>query len=116
MSGVNGAPESVQYVLSEVAGIDACIGQLQAFLLGTREVPRSRASMLMVEQVVVTLTGCVTAFLDLQRTLTPMKASQSLRVMDKVRWAMKEQSLGKILGRLQTAKASLNLMLTTLTW
>lgn len=116
INSANGAPDSVRHVLTEVTGISTCLDKLQAFLLGTREVPRSRATMLMVEQVVVTLTGCITAFSDLEKTLDPLKSSQPIRVMDRMRWALKEQSIGRILGRLQVTKASLNLMLTTLTW
>jgi len=116
LNSTKGAPESIRHVLTEVTGISTCLGELQAFLLGTREVPRSRATMVMVEQVVVTLTGCVTTFSDLEKILEPLKTSRPLRVMDRVIWGLKEESIARILGRLEVTKSSLNLMMTTLTW
>ncbi|MCJ1250843.1 hypothetical protein MMC30_008071 [Trapelia coarctata] len=117
LNSANGAPQSIRHVLTEVTGISTCLSELQAFLLGTREVPRSRSTMLMVEQIIVTLTGCVTAFSDLEKTLEPLKTSQPLRILDRIRWGLREEkSIGRILARLQVTKTSLNLMLTTLTW
>jgi len=116
LNSTNGAPESVRHVQTEVGGIGTCLDELRAFLLGPRDTPRSRTTMLMVEQVIVTLTECVTAFSDLEKILEPFKTGQPIRIIERVKWARKKPSLGRIFRRLQVTKLSLNLMLTTLTW
>lgn len=116
-TGASGAPKSAQEVLLEVSTISVCLSQMQSFLLGTAEISRSRTSILMVEQVLVCLTDCVSTFSELEKILDNLGATQQpMRKVDQFRWALKESVISKILGRLQAAKLSLNLMLTTLTW
>ena len=107
---------SAHKVLLEVTDIGVCLNQLQGFLLGTEEAPKSRKSLLMIEQVVVVFTDCVCIFSELEQTLEMIRSDQPTRIIDRVKWVTKENSISKILLRLQASKASLNLMLTTLTW
>lgn len=116
-TGFSGAPKSAQNVLLEVSTISACLSQMQSFLLGTAEMTRSRTSLLMVEQVLVCLTNCVSVFSELEEILDNLGTTQQpMRRVDQLRWALKEGTISKILIRLQATKVSLNLMLTTLTW
>lgn len=116
-TGVSGAPKSAQNVLLEVSTISACLNKMQSFLLGTAEISRSRTSPLMVEQVLVCLADCVSTFSELEEILDNLGATQRpMRKVDQFRWALKEGAISKNLLRLQAAKLSLNLMLTTLTW
>ncbi|MCJ1236248.1 hypothetical protein MMC14_004226 [Varicellaria rhodocarpa] len=68
----------------------------------------------MVEQIVVTLTGCVVAFSELEKTLDSLRTNLPIRGVDRIKWAMKEPTISKMLLRLQSFKSSLSLMLTTL--
>ncbi|MCJ1392743.1 hypothetical protein MMC18_005614 [Xylographa bjoerkii] len=106
---------SAQSVLLEIRDIGVCLNQLQGFLLGTQEASKSRKSLIMVEQVVIVFTDCVSVFSDLEQTLEMIRSDQPTRIIDRMKWAAKESSIAKILLRLQASKASLNLMLTTLT-
>lgn len=71
---ISEAPKFAQDVLSEVTGISGCLGQLQLFLLNIDAVDRSRAALLMVDQVLVSLTECVSVFSELQIMLDRLKA------------------------------------------
>lgn len=72
--------------------------------------------MLLVEQVLVTLTGCVLTFSELEDILTELKIDGTMDTLDRINWARKESKIAGIISRLQNHKASLNLMLTILQW
>ena len=110
------APKIARDVALEVSSISACLSQLQFLLNGTRLPSRSGTSLVMVDQVLVVLTDCVTIFSELQETLDSLKSNQQRRSFSKVRWTFKEGVIAKLLLRLQASKLSLNLMLTTLNW
>lgn len=55
-------------------------------------------------------------FSELEQTIDSLKTNGPMQVIDRVKWAMKEKGILKLLTRLQTSKASLNLMLNILTW
>lgn len=110
------APISARVVLMEVTGIGVCLNQLQGYVLGKQETPKSRRSLIMIEQVIVVLTDCVSIFSELEQALEMLKTDQPMKVIDRLKWTMKEAAIGRLLQRLQTSKASLTFMLTTLTW
>ena len=116
MRSAKDSPQTAQNLFCEVTDISSCLRQLQSYLLGTRVATTSRTSMLMVEQIAVSLTTCVTTFSELEKTLTHLTKNQPNRVIDKIKWARKEPDISKLVVRLQSSKTSLNLMLTTLTW
>ncbi|KAL8807840.1 MAG: hypothetical protein Q9182_000489 [Xanthomendoza sp. 2 TL-2023] len=109
------APASARHTLSAVSGIYVCLNQLDAFLSGRQESQRSRRSLVMVEQVVIIFTDCVAIFSELEQTLESLKMNGPMRAIDRVKWAMKEKAIMKLLTRLQTCKASLSLVLNILT-
>lgn len=112
----NNAPTSARRVLTELTGIQACLQQLQRFLLGDEEAPRNRRSLVMIEQIVVIFADCVSTFSELEQTLESLKTGEHMRVIDRLKWSLKETTISKILARLQSSKTSLNFMLTILTW
>lgn len=112
----NDAPKLANGVLQEVSDISACLAQLQAFLLGTRVGSRSRTALIMVEQVVVTLTSYVMTFSELDEILSSFDEITPIRFGGRIAWMMKEPQLTRLCQRLSSSRQSLNLMLTTLTW
>ena len=110
------APDSCRSVLREVTGISICLHQLQGFLIGAQEAPRSRTSLILVEQALVVLSDCVLTFSDLEQNLESLKTENPMGVLDRLKWLNKEPLINKLISRLQASKASLNLILTTLTW
>ncbi|KAL8631171.1 hypothetical protein Q9189_003111 [Teloschistes chrysophthalmus] len=109
------APASARHTITEITGIYVCINQLDAFLSGRQESPRSRRSLVMLEQVIIVFTDCVSTFSQLEQTLESLKTDNPMRVIDRVKWAMKEKTISKLLARLQTSKTSLSLILNILT-
>ncbi|KAL9133652.1 MAG: hypothetical protein Q9175_005164 [Cornicularia normoerica] len=115
IDGANGASTSARGVLMEVTGIYVCLHQLQGFLIGNEETAKSRRSLIMIEQVIVVFTDCVSVFSELEQTLESLKTSEHMCFIDRVKWASKESAISKLLSRLQASKTSLNFMLTILT-
>ncbi|KAI4174243.1 MAG: hypothetical protein LQ343_002381 [Gyalolechia ehrenbergii] len=105
------APASARHVLTEVTGIYACLNQLDAFLSGRRESPSSRKSLVMIEQLIILFTNCVSLFSELEQTLESVKTGGPMRFIDRVKWASKEKSILKLLARLQASKTSLTMLL-----
>ncbi|KAL9611096.1 MAG: hypothetical protein Q9167_004229 [Letrouitia subvulpina] len=67
------APSTARHTLMEVTGISMCLSQLDSFLSGRQEAARSRRSMIMVEQVIIILTNCVSIFSELEQVLETLK-------------------------------------------
>lgn len=116
IDSANGASTSARGVLMEVTGIYVCLHQLEDFILGKREAARSRRSLIMIEHLIVIFTDCVSLFSELEQMLESLKTDGHMRVIDRLKWSMKESAISKLLLRLQSSKASLNFMLTILTW
>ena len=110
------APKLAQAVLVEVNGLSAVLSQLQTYLLGTASSSKSRASLILVEQVIVTLTECVTTFSELEDVLGTGRAENDFGILDRVKWAMRDSKVSDIQRRLYSNKTSLTLMLTILQW
>ena len=109
----NGASSLMQDVLSEVSDIGMFLGQLQALVVRPAADIRSRASLLLVEDIIVVLTKAVMTFSELEKVIEQFKP---LRVVTRVKLAMREPTLSKLLLRLRSSKESLSFMLTILTW
>ena len=107
------APKLAQTVLADINGLNAVLSHLQTYLLGNKTPSKSRASLILVEQVIVTLAECVMTFSELEDVLG---TSKDMGVLDRIKWVMKESKISEIQRRLQSDKASLTLMLTILQW
>ena len=121
LQNVKYMPKFARGVLLEVNSITSCLGQLQCFLNKTVMASRSRTSLIMIDEVRVVLTQCVTTFSELKETLDNLGMNQQRRSLDRfsvdrLKWASKEQMVSNLLFRLQGSRMSLNLMLTTLNW
>ena len=110
------APRECSKIRDQCDDVHRILGQLQQFLLGRTQAPRQRTSLLMLDQVMATLSGCVTTFLETQKYTQGLTAEAEMGLLDRVRWAAREQKLKKILGELEIRKSSLSLMVAILTW
>ena len=113
---VSNAPNLAKSVLTEVADVTTALEQLQTYVIGAADVPSSRSSLIMLEQLLVTLSGCVATFSELESLLDNLDLVSELRKLARVKWGLKESRIVAILQRLQNHKASLILMLTILQW
>ena len=117
-SSIGSAPKLVQSLATEVTTFSGCLAQMQAFLLqpSDNQSLRPRTDLIMVKQVRVSLSDCVCVFSDLERVVDSLRLDGQMRFLDRVRWMSKEKVISTILARLQRAKLTLNLIITTLTW
>jgi hypothetical protein len=92
------------------------LGQLKELILSRTEVDPKRASLILVDQVVATLSACVMTFSDLHGSVNGLVAEDKLGTLDSIRWISKRSELTKYLRKLEAHKASLTLMLSILTW
>jgi hypothetical protein len=110
------APKECYDVRSEVDQIRAILTQLQAFVLGSSHASRSRSCLILVDQIVTTLSACVTTFSELDIFVEVLDTDAKMGLLDKLRWASKANTLMEMLQKLQMHESSLYLMLTILTW
>ncbi|KAM4057601.1 rhoGAP domain-containing protein [Hirsutella rhossiliensis] len=110
------APDECRRIKAEVDEIRNVLSSLQLFIVGNVCASRSRTSLIMVEQVVVTLAACVTAFSELDTFATALQSEMRMSILDRLRWVTKEKDIKHVLVRLETHKSSLALMLMILTW
>ena len=110
------APKEIQDVKSTVDTIRSVLIQLQMLLLGRAQVDRQRTSLILVEQIVITLSACVATFSELDAFVGTLDSDAMLGLMDRIRWATKTSTIKEHLQKLEMHKSSLTLMLTILTW
>jgi hypothetical protein len=104
-------------VLTEANSLKVILHLLQDLILDfTDGKTHDRTSMIYINQLVATLTGCVCAFTDLKNILDSLSSKPGQGLWGSVKWTFKDQDLARILCDLQTHKSSLNLMLMIITW
>ncbi|CAG7560917.1 unnamed protein product [Fusarium equiseti] len=108
------APKECNRILAEVGDIQNVLTTLQLYIMGARRAPRSRTSLIMVEQVVATLAACVTTFSELDIFAIALQNDAEMKVLDRLRWSSKDKEIKAILVRLESHKSSLTLMLIIL--
>lgn len=116
VTSVKEAPRLASSVLQEVSDTSACLNQLQSYLIGTKATSRSHENLLMIEQITVALSNCVLIFSELEEIVESLKPTNPIQLSRLGQWALKETAIKNLFTRLQHSKASLNLMMTTLTW
>lgn len=116
ISNSKNAPKEMQSVKSTVETIRTVLLQLQTILLGRENISRKRTSLILVEQVVITLSACVTTFSELDVFVGALQSDETLGLMDRIRWGTKTTTIKEHLQKLEMHKSSLTLMMTILTW
>lgn len=106
INSANDAPGLVRDVMAEVNSVNSVICGLQTFLRGNTprgSGSREREAMITVENLVVTLTGCVHTFSELSTEVNSLEFREG--------WGVKEEIMSRLFQRLQTHNSSLTLML-----
>jgi hypothetical protein len=120
------APESISLLMAEMQEMNVICCQVQLLISGADKQPsNSRRTMISIEHLVATLSGCVLVYSTLDKYLSEVqgitdpdvKASTTKLVWERIRWAAwKESEVATVLGDLQRHKLSLNLMLSIIQW
>lgn len=90
--------------------------QLQLLLLRRTAIDPDRTSMILVEEIVTTLTACVMTFSDLHGYVKGLESDESLGLLDGIRWAARTSEVKGHLQSLEAHKTSLTLIMTILPW
>jgi len=110
------APKEIHNVRSTVDTIKSVLQQLQLLLLGRVKVNQQRTSLILVDQVVITLSACVATFSELDVFIGTLDSDNNLGILDRIRWASKTSTIKEFFEKLEMHKSSLTLMMTILTW
>lgn len=118
VTSVEKAPKLAQSVLLEVSDVSICLSQLQRLLLGMERGNKSRERLIMIEQLVVVLSNCVSIFSELEEILESLDlvSGAPLCKIKIASWLRRQHSISTLLIRLQASKQSLTLVVTTLNW
>ncbi|PCD34054.1 hypothetical protein FGRA07_09209 [Fusarium graminearum] len=111
-NNVQDSPKLAQHLITEIADITAAISALQSYITGIAQITKERGALVLLENVLTSLTGCVVTYSDLQTIIDNLNLSSDLRTFDKLKWARQASSINTIVQRLQNHKSSLNLLLT----
>lgn len=116
ISAPSSAPSFAQNIRDELHDFGVVLSHLQLFLLGSVSPSHSGASVIDVDQLKITLTGCVFTFSELEKEVYNLGARDNARmgVRDRFRWAWSEPTIVQLIQRIQNHKLSLTLMLTIL--
>jgi hypothetical protein len=113
VSSKNGCKE-IRDVKSTVDMLRSVLLQLQLLLLNHAKIDDRRASMILVKEVVLTLSACVMTFSDLDSCVEGLPSDERLGILNSVRWASKAEELKRYMQSLESHKISLALMVNIL--
>lgn len=113
-----GSPSVVQSIKSEIHDFTAVLSQIQPLLLGPTFPSTARSSMIDVDQVLITLTGCVCTFSELEKEVnaTGLGLKGKVGIRTRIKLAGASSTIAQLIQQLQNHKSSLLLMLSILTW
>lgn len=106
----------IRDVKTTVDTLRSVLLQLQVLLLGQGSIDRKRASMILVNEVIATLSACVLTFSDLHGCVKGIEADGYLDLGDSIRWVSRTKELNGYLRALEAHKTSLILMVNIFTW
>jgi hypothetical protein len=109
------APKEIKDMKSSVDTIRTVLSQLQMILVGKSQVNRNRTALILVEQIVVTLSACVTTFSDLDVFVETLGTDEKMGLLNRMRWLTKTSTIKEHMQKLEVHKSTLTLM-TILTW
>lgn len=115
LSCIANAPTIAQTARFEMDDFASILTQLQPIVAGISRVTASRASMVEVEQLQLTLTGCVRTFSELHAEVHRLSSAR-IGVRDRIKWAWAQSTIELLVRRLQSHKSTLTLMLCIITW
>jgi len=109
-------PRTMDQMISQVEEFEICLSAAQSFILGVSAAPRSRISMIRVEQLVATLTEAVRTFAELDTVVASIAKHNGMPLKKRLTYIWQEGTVTSIVHRLERDKSSLALMLNIIQW
>ena len=119
VTNVKDAPREVHSLLVEVDELQVAMAALNDFIHRASKLPKHRAGLISLGQLVATLTEAVFTISEIEVLLKPFKVtnlSRNMLLRNKLRMIFKQGSVVTIIQRLHRNKASLNLMFNIVQW
>lgn len=99
-SSLSDAPQSMQRALFQVTELRYVLLAMDRFINGIA-IPRDgRLGMIEVDQLVLTSTQAVLTLSKLEVLIEPLSTGIKVKILDRVKWSWKEDSILKILQRI----------------
>lgn len=105
---VHDAPNLARSLRQEITDISATLGHLQPYITDRAKASADRASLILLEDVLTTLTGCVTTYSDIQAILESLNLNPEMGAFDRTKWAQQESKITVTIQRLRDHKSSLH--------
>ncbi|CZR54148.1 uncharacterized protein PAC_04031 [Phialocephala subalpina] len=107
--------EEINSVMNVVDTLRSVLLQVRVLVLDQGAIDASRGAMILVDEVITTLSACVLTLSDLDGCVKGMESEQRLGLLDTIRWSSRASELCGFLQKLEAHKSSLSLMLSILT-
>ena len=110
------APKECRNLRDDVNNVHGILSQLQMLVTGQDQLPKSRTSLIMVDQIIGTLASCVRVFSELHLFVEKLEMERRTGILSQLRWVMKEKEMKAMRDCLQTNISLLGFMVVILTW
>lgn len=98
------APQLAQSLVMEISGIKTAAASLQTYITGRTQISAERGSLILLEHMLTTLTGCVTTYSELHVIVADLNVDGDMSILDRLKWARHESKLAAIAQQLQNHK------------
>jgi hypothetical protein len=115
-SSISDTPHLIDSILSEVKEVEISLSAVHRFLLDIRKAPTQRRAMIQLDHLVATLTESVLTFSELEALVKPFATGPKTSILERIKWAWKEDAVSGIVQRLERHKSSFSLMLNIAQW
>ncbi|KAH7129808.1 hypothetical protein B0J13DRAFT_644780 [Dactylonectria estremocensis] len=95
------APQLAQSLVMEISGIKTAAASLQTYITGRTQISAERGSLILLEHMLTTLTGCVTTYSELHVIVADLNVDGDMSILDRLKWARHESKLAAIAQQLQ---------------
>lgn len=113
---IKDAPKSIEDILIETEHIKLVFRALQTFIDRAYTVPRERAALIQLDDVVAILTRTVIVFSELEPIITKISSQKRPSSLRLLTWMRLESGVVRLVNQLQRHKASLTLLLQIIQW
>jgi hypothetical protein len=117
VSNVSDAPESSRWALSVVAETRLTLHSIKDLMDRLPHLPRDRKEMIHIRHLVVVFREAILSLSELEAIVCTNTQNHATRWQSlRVKWALEEEKIVKIIQRLQGHKTSLSTMLNVIQW
>lgn len=115
ITGSANAPALALNIAHEINDFRFILSKLQRFILGSVALNPSRASLIHIDHLSLTLAGYTSTLSELEKAVDSLLLGK-MDFVNRMKWSWAERDLTHLVERLQQHKSSLTLVLTILAW